>query len=127
MHTLRELANAAGHGRCLGEREAQALDAIVPQGERRVLTWRHNLDIGARPVLVGDGDVRSACVKLAIDAASAIGIAFASIDVVRADGAWQVLEINSGVMMEALAKLYPDLVQATYGAALDRVFGESGD
>ena len=54
---------------------------------------------------------------------SAIGIAFASIDVVRVDGEWRVLEINSGVMMEALAKLHPELVQATYDAALDRVFG----
>jgi hypothetical protein len=36
---------------------------------------------------------------------------------------WRVLEINSGVMMEALAKLHPELVQATYDAALDRVFG----
>ncbi|WGD53062.1 RimK-like protein [Bradyrhizobium sp. CB1650] len=125
VHSLRELANAAGQAKHLGELDAGALDAVVPKGERRNLTWRHNLDAGARPVLVDDDEVRSACVKLAIDAASAIGIAFASIDVVRADGAWQVLEINSGVMMEALAKLYPELVQATYDAALDRVFGES--
>jgi len=27
-------------------------------------------------------------------------------------------------MMEALGKLHPELVQATYDAALDRVFGE---
>ena len=75
-------------------------------------------------VLLEDGEVRTACVKLAADAASAIGIAFASIDVVRVDGEWKVLEINSGVMMEALGKLHPELVQATYDAALDRVFGE---
>ncbi len=43
---------------------------------------------------------------------NAVGIAFASIDVIRVDGAWRVLEINSGVMMEALAKLHPELVQA---------------
>jgi hypothetical protein len=36
-----------------------------------------------------------------------------------------VLEINSGVMMEALGKLYPELVYATYGAALDRIFGRT--
>jgi hypothetical protein len=29
-------------------------------------------------------------------------------------------------MMEALAKLHPELVQATYDAALDRVFGDKG-
>jgi hypothetical protein len=62
-------------------------------------------------------------VQLAIDAARAIGITFASIDVVCVDGAWRVLEINSGVMMEALGKLHPELVQASYDAALERVFG----
>jgi len=96
---------------------------LVVYSKQRGSDWRHNLDAGAKPVLLADGEVRTACVKLAIDAASAIGITFASIDVVRVDGAWKALEINSGVMMEALAKLHPELVQATYDAALDRVFG----
>jgi glutathione synthase/RimK-type ligase-like ATP-grasp enzyme len=124
-HTLRELAGVAVPDAKLGDLGTCELDAIVPAGERRVLNWRHNLDAGARPVLLEEGDVRTACVKLAIDAARAIKIAFASIDVVRADRAWKVLEINSGVMMEALGKPYPELVQATYDAALDRVFGET--
>jgi glutathione synthase/RimK-type ligase-like ATP-grasp enzyme len=94
----------------------------VVYSKRRGTDWRHNLDAGARPVLLEDGEVRTACVKLAVDAARAIGIVFASIDVVRVDGAWRVLEINSGVMMEALAKLHPELVHATYDAALDRTF-----
>ncbi|WBL79471.1 RimK-like protein [Bradyrhizobium xenonodulans] len=98
---------------------------LVVYSKQRGTDWRHNLDAGAKPVLLEDGEVRTACVKLAIDAARAIGIVFASIDVIRVDGAWRVLEINSGVMMEALAKLHPELVQATYDAALDRVFGKN--
>jgi glutathione synthase/RimK-type ligase-like ATP-grasp enzyme len=103
------------------------LDAVplVVYSKQRGTDWRHNLDAGAKPLLLEDGEVRTACVRLAIDAANAIGIRFTSIDVVRADGAWRVLEINSGVMMEALGKLHPALVQATYDAALDRVFGEA--
>lgn len=124
VHSLRELAIAAGHDRQLREIDTRDANALVPKGERRILNWRHNLDAGAQPILMEDGEVHTACVKLAIDAASAIGIAFASIDVVRVDGAWRVLEINSGVMMEALGTLYPELVQATYDAALDRVFGD---
>jgi glutathione synthase/RimK-type ligase-like ATP-grasp enzyme len=96
---------------------------LVVYSKQRGTDWRHNLDVGAKPVLLEDGEVRTACVKLAIDAARAVGIAFASIDVVRVDGEWRALEINSGVMMEALAKLHPELVQAAYDAALDRVFG----
>jgi glutathione synthase/RimK-type ligase-like ATP-grasp enzyme len=99
--------------------------ALVVYSKQRGADWRHNLDAGARPVLVEAGETRAACVTLATDAARAIGIRFASIDLVRVGGAWQVLEINSGVMMEALAKLHPALVQATYDAALDRVFAET--
>ncbi|MGY4628039.1 ATP-grasp domain-containing protein [Bradyrhizobium sp. USDA 4486] len=97
----------------------------IVYSKQRGADWRHNLDAGAKPVLLEDGEIRTACAKLAIDAASAIGITFASIDVVRVDGAWRVLEINSGVMMEALGKLHPELVQATYDAALDRVFKDA--
>ncbi|MGV7216218.1 ATP-grasp domain-containing protein [Bradyrhizobium sp. UFLA05-112] len=125
VQTLRELAGTMPKVK-LDDLDAHALDTVVPNGERRVLTWRHNLDAGAKPVLIEGGETRRVCAKLAIDAAGAIGITFASIDLVRVDGAWQVLEINSGVMMEVLGKLYPDLVQATYDAALDRVFGREG-
>lgn len=124
VHTLRELARAVPDAK-LDDLDESALATIPPKGERRDLTWRHNLDAGARPVLIAEGDVHDACVKLAVEAARAIGIVFASIDLVRIDDAWTVLEINSGVMMEALAKLHPELVQTTYDAALDRVFGTS--
>ncbi len=103
--------------------ENAALDAIVPAGQRRVLNWRHNLESGARPRLLEQGEDRDICVALAQRAAEAIGIRFASIDVVQVDGSWQILEVNSGVMMETLGKLHPELVQASYAAALDKVFG----
>ncbi len=96
---------------------------LVVYSKQRGSDWRHNLDLGARPLLLDGGEIHAACARMAADAARAIGIRFASIDLVRVDGAWRVLEINSGVMMETLGKLYPELVQATYDAALDRVFG----
>ena len=130
QHSLRELALAATsaerHASVLqslaGDFDAAELDAIPPAGQPRVLNWRHNLDSGAEPILLERGDVRDACVGLAIKAAAAIGIRFGSIDVVRAGGAWQILEVNSGVKMEALGKLHPNLVQAAYTAAMDKVF-----
>ena len=100
-----------------------SLDALVPAGERRLLNWRHNLDSGAQPILLEHGEIRDLCVEIAKRAADTIGIRFASVDVVRADGAWQVLEINSGVMMEALSARHPDLVFAVYDKALDKLFG----
>jgi glutathione synthase/RimK-type ligase-like ATP-grasp enzyme len=100
-----------------------ALDAIPPLGQRRLLNWRHNLDAGARPILLEQGEVREACVEIAVQAAQAIGIRFGSIDVIRVGGSLKILEVNSGVMMEALGKQHPELVDAAYSAALDKVFG----
>ena len=125
-HSLRELAQRTVPAEQLKtiteDFSAAELDAIPPTGERRILNWRHNLDSGAAPVLLPDGADRDACVALAIKAAQALRIRFASIDVVRADGSWQILEVNSGVKMEALGKRHPDLVEAAYYAALDQVF-----
>lgn len=129
-HSLLELALAATPVErrsaalpgMLGDLDRAALDAIVPAGVRRVLNWRHNLDSGAEPVLLDQGQVRESCVEIAVQAAKAIGIRFGSIDVVQVDGALKILEINSGVMMEALGRQHPDLVYAAYSAALDKVF-----
>jgi glutathione synthase/RimK-type ligase-like ATP-grasp enzyme len=129
-HSLLELALAATPAvqrstvlpGMIGDLDKAELDNIPPPGQRRVLNWRHNLDSGARPTLLAQGKVRDACVEMAIRAAKAIDIRFASIDVIKVDGVWQVLEINSGVMMEALSKLHPELVYAAYNSALDKVF-----
>jgi glutathione synthase/RimK-type ligase-like ATP-grasp enzyme len=97
-------------------------DPLAVYRKERVSDWRHNLDHGARPILLEQGEASDTCIAIAIRAARAIGIRFASIDVVRIGEDWRVLEINSGVMMEALGRLHPELVQAAYGAALDKVF-----
>jgi glutathione synthase/RimK-type ligase-like ATP-grasp enzyme len=98
-------------------------DARVVYRKERIADWRHNLDFGARPILLEQGEARKTCIAIAIQAANAIGIRFASIDIVRVAGSWHVLEINSGVMMEVLGKHHPELVYATYAAALDKVLG----
>ena len=129
-HSLRDLALAATPierqasllQSIADDFDAADLDAVPPAGQRRVLNWRHNLDSGAQPILLERGEIRDACVALAIKAAAAVGIRFGSIDVVRAGGAWRILEVNSGVKMEALGKQHPELVQAAYTAAMDKVF-----
>jgi glutathione synthase/RimK-type ligase-like ATP-grasp enzyme len=107
----------------IADLEKADLDSVLTIGERRVLNWRHNLDSGAQPTLLSHGKVRDVCIGLAQRAAKAIDIRFASVDVVEVGGGWQVLEINSGVMMETLSKLHSDLVYAAYDMALDKVFG----
>ncbi|MFL6837870.1 MAG: RimK family alpha-L-glutamate ligase [Bradyrhizobium sp.] len=130
-HSLLELALAATPPEqrsavlsgMIGDFEKADLDAMVPKGARRVLNWRHNLDSGAQPIILEQGKTRGACIQIATEAAKAIGIRFGSIDVVRVGGAWQILEVNSGVKMEALSRSHPELVYTAYSAALDKVFG----
>ena len=105
-----------------GDLDRSILSDIPPAGERRALNWRHNLGRGAEPILLEDGAIRQACVDMALMAAQAIALRFGSVDVVRVDGSWRILEINSGVMMEALNGLHPDLVDSVYHAALDKIF-----
>ena len=132
VHSILELALAtipaerlsAILPRMAGDLDSATLETVLPAGQHHALNWRHNLDSGAEPVLLQQGAVRERCVELAIEAAKSIDLRFGSIDVVEVDNSWRVLEINSGVVMEALGKAHPELVYAAYAAALDKVFGE---
>ena len=132
VHTILELALttlpaerlSAILPRMAGDLDAATLDTVLPSGQHHALNWRHNLDAGAEPVLLQQGAVRERCVDLAIEAAKSIDLRFGSIDVVQVDGGWRILEINSGVVMEALGKTHPDLVYAAYAAALGKIFSE---
>jgi glutathione synthase/RimK-type ligase-like ATP-grasp enzyme len=110
--------------RVLGDLDSATLETVLPSGRHQALNWRHNLDSGAEPVLLQQGTARERCVEIAVKAAKAIEMRFGSIDVVEVDNSWGILEINSGVVMEALGKAHPELVYAAYSAALDKVFGE---
>ena len=98
-----------------------ALDAVVPAGAQFRLDWRHNLEFGAEPELLGDGELRDSCVALAAQAARAIGLGFGAVDVVWTAQGPRVLEINSGVMIESLSRRFPDIARQVYTRALDRV------
>ncbi|HEV7407260.1 MAG TPA: RimK-like protein [Bradyrhizobium sp.] len=132
VHSILELALATMPAERLsailpgmaGDLDSATLDTVPPPGRHYPLNWRHNLDAGAEPVLLQQGETRERCVELAIKAAKSIDLRFGSIDLVEVDGGWRILEINSGVVMEALGKTHPDLVYAAYAAALDKVFGE---
>lgn len=100
--------------------------AKVPEkGEKVLLSWRHNLGLGAYGERVTDRKTLDVLEKFALSAAKAIGIDFASVDVVKVDGKLQVLEINSGVMTERFASESQEnyrLVKEIYRRALLRYF-----
>jgi glutathione synthase/RimK-type ligase-like ATP-grasp enzyme len=106
-----------------GDISKALLDEVPPAGRHHALNWRHNLGTGAQAVVLEQTEPRAtACIAIAVAAARSIEMRFGSIDVVSVNGAWKVLEINSGVMMEALNQSHPELVDAAYSAALDLIF-----
>ena len=74
------------------------LRSVPDKGESVLLEWRHNLGLGA----VAEQIHSPAAVEVALAAAEALNMKFCSVDVVRLrDDSMAVLEINSGVMMDA--------------------------
>lgn len=101
-------------------KEAQPQQAILPsadlekvlaEGEWYLLQWKHNLGQGADAQVLTLKEVGTEVCQLAIDAARAVNVRFASVDVAECDDGYRVLEINSGVMMEYLAGMGEDLYQ----------------
>eukprot|EP01083_Nonionella_stella_P018655 51897_1 len=107
----------------------RGMQSIPAKGERVILTWKHNLGTGSRASVDIDPEIQTELRELALSAARALGVRFASIDIidcnlpaysgenegssnVSAEGSkrcLRVLEANSGVMMEALVSQHPDL------------------
>lgn len=76
---------------------------ILPDGTKKYLEWRHNLGLGAVAVRVTDPEILRKVEELAVRAAEAVDMNFASVDVIDTEEGLRVLEINAGVMMEHFA------------------------
>ncbi len=108
------------------EGELLAAEQVLARGENVSVGWMHNLGRGAAPKLVDlSSPIAKRLEKLAVDAAAACGVRFASVDIVDVDHESTrqslVLEINSGVMMEAFAAVsdeFYEIAKDAYRKAL---------
>ncbi|MDX2132245.1 MAG: hypothetical protein SFY69_09345 [Planctomycetota bacterium] len=114
--------------RLLATMDAETAGALRDRpapGETRVVNWRHNLGQGASIELhAPDDEAFAEPRRLALSAAGTMNLTFGSVDVVRVGAAWRVLEVNSGVMMEALAGTPSGagVARRVYERALDLMF-----
>lgn len=81
---------------------------ILKEGEIYPLSWKHNLCQGACAKQITDTKLCEELSSLAKEAATALGISFASVDIIKTSLGYQILEVNSGVMMEYLAGEKPE-------------------
>lgn len=76
----------------------------IPKSQEVIeISWKHNLGQGARPVIITDQNLIEQLSELAYLCANTLNLKFASIDIIEDDNGLEILEINSGVMMENLA------------------------
>lgn len=97
-------------------------DYIPKKGETVLLNWRHNLQGRAKPRLVSAPDELTA---ISSRLYSILGVVFASVDVVKVNEKYYVLEINSGVMTEHFASEnaeYYALAKNVYRTAIKDYF-----
>ncbi|MFV0556013.1 MAG: RimK family alpha-L-glutamate ligase [Lactovum sp.] len=64
--------------------------------------WKHNLGLGAEPLIFESHPELEA---IAVKAAQALNINFASIDIAETLDGFKILEVNSGVMMDTFSSL----------------------
>jgi glutathione synthase/RimK-type ligase-like ATP-grasp enzyme len=81
---------------------------LVYKKHRNPKEWRHNLSHGARPEIIESPD--QDMIKLAQVGARTLGLRFCSVDIIPGQQSpWQILEINSGVMMQKVVEHIPEL------------------
>jgi len=98
------------------------LSLVLPKGEKFDLGWKSNLKQGATPEIVSDGDLKTELTKLAIDTVNALGVRFVSVDMVETDDGLRVLEVNSGVAMQAFIQSKEEnynIAKQIYGEAIN--------
>jgi len=103
--------------------EENTLD-ILESGQRYYLNWKHNLGQGAHPEIVQDKLLVAQLSELALKAAKAVGVTFASVDIIKVKDQWMVLEINSGIMMDHFSQIsdvYYQIAKSIYREAIEKL------
>ena len=99
---------------------------IPKKNEKIELSWKHNLSLGGVPNLEIDDETKEKVYDLAKKAGKAIGIKFASIDIVETEKKeLLVMEINSNVCLNKFAELVPNGLKIEYeifSKAIEKMF-----
>lgn len=102
---------------------------ILPKGYNLQLNWKFNLSQGANSAPIEDAKLYKELADIAVSAANAIKIRFATIDIlVDKHDNKQVLEINAGVAMDQFIKNNPngiEIASSIYEQALIAMFDKT--
>ena len=101
--------------------------SILQCGEKKTISWKHNLCNGASPVIIDEKDYYYQKVKeMALASGKIININFATVDIALTDKKeLLVMEINSSVCMDKFAEFAPngyEITKKIYDKAIDAMF-----
>jgi glutathione synthase/RimK-type ligase-like ATP-grasp enzyme len=80
------------------------LSGVPEKGECVTLSWKHNLGKGAKARKISDKKIKASLSKMALVCMKVLNLRFASVDIVRSNGKFLVMEVNPGIMMESYAR-----------------------
>lgn len=105
------------------------LDYIPEVGEEVTVSWKHNLNSGAEPILINDNEENLDKIKeIAIKAGKAINIRFASVDIaLTSKKELLVMEVNGSVCMNAFSESVPngyEIAKDIYKKAIEKMIEE---
>ena len=108
IHSIQQLIDEYQPGFKAAIDSNLSLDDIPQKEEIITISWKHNLCNGALPKEVDDISLKDKISELAISCVLALDLNFASIDIINTNGQLEILEVNSGVMMENLSCANPE-------------------
>ncbi len=126
--TLRQLIqNKYGESCDITVNEELDMKQVPEFGREICISWKHNLSNGAEAVIISKEDEYLPQIKeIAILAAKAIGIRFASIDIaLTSTKDLTIVEVNGSVCMNKFAEMIPngyEIAKEIYTKAIDKVF-----
>lgn len=107
--------------------ETLDLNYVPLKDEKVIISWKHNLSLGAVPKLILEDDKYIEKVKeIALNAGKTTNVKFASIDISQTkQGEIFVMEINGNVCMSKFAEEVPggyEITKKIYEKAIDKMF-----
>ena len=102
------------------------LNYVPKKNERVEVSWKHNLSRGALPTIITDIKLKKELETLAIDAGKAVGVSFATVDIVhtKKEGLL-VMEINSSVCMDKFSEKFENgynIAKDVFKKAISKMF-----
>lgn len=125
INTLRELLNDLNPYYFQNKLMEKKYDVILNSGEIYEYDWRFNLSNGATAKLVSDNNLKKELSKLALNVTNKINAKFVSVDIIKSNNQFYLIEVNSGVCINKVCNFIDKdfkITKEIYRSAINKMF-----